>query len=159
MDKEELIDKIENMYIMLLYAISKEDLDRVKQYLSDEQYIKYENIINNNIKNNVVQKYGELNVASLDIVSIQENLVTVEIVVKYIDYKIDRITRKFKEGSSVKEKYNFRLKVRYNECNRELVYRCENCGAPLNVNLTGVCDYCKVPVDEKESLYVIESIE
>ena len=43
--------------------------------------------------------------------------------------------------------------------NKRLVYRCSNCGAVLNVNLTGVCSYCGESVSNEESLYVIESID
>ena len=38
MDNDEIISKIKNMYIMLLYAITKEDINRVRQYLSDDEH-------------------------------------------------------------------------------------------------------------------------
>ena len=85
MEKEEVKAKIKNMYIMLLYAITKEDIGRVKQYLSDDLFKEYENKINDNIAHNIVQKYGELNVARVDILSEEENIINAQILVKYID--------------------------------------------------------------------------
>ena len=49
-DTQEIISKIKNMYIMLLYAITKEDINRVRQYLTDglathyEEKIKYKKL-------------------------------------------------------------------------------------------------------------------
>lgn len=158
-DTQEIISKIKNMYIMLLYAITKEDINRVRQYLSDNLASHYEEKIKYNIENNVVQKYGELNVASVDIIRMENDLIVASLVVKYIDYKIDRKTRKFKEGETTRSGRNVTLKVRYQGHNKDIVYRCSNCGAVLNVNLTSVCSYCNEPVDDSESLYVIESID
>ena len=157
-DTQEIISKIKNMYIMLLYAITKEDINRVRQYLSDDLASHYEEKIKYNIENNVVQKYGELNVSSVDIIRMENDLIVASLVVKYIDYKIDRKTRKFKEGETTRCGRNVTLKVRYQGHNKDIVYRCSNCGAVLNVNLTSVCNYCGQPVDDSESLYVIESI-
>ena len=158
-DTQEIISKIKNMYIMLLYAITKEDINRVRQYLTDDLATHYEEKIKYNIENNVVQKYGELNVASVDIIRVENDLIVANLVVKYIDYKIDRKTRKFKEGEKTRSVRNVILKVKYQGHNKDIVYRCSNCGAVLNINLTSVCSYCGEPVDDSESLYVIESID
>ena len=158
-DTQEIISKIKNMYIMLLYAITKEDINRVRQYLTDDLATHYEEKIKYNIENNVVQKYGELNVASVDIIRVENDLIVANLVVKYIDYKIDRKTRKFKGGEKTRSVRNVTLKVKYQGHNKDIVYRCSNCGAVLNINLTSVCSYCGEPVDDSESLYVIESID
>ena len=159
MDREEIISKIKNMYIMLLYSITKEDINRVRQYLSDELIQHYQEQIEYNIKYNVIQKYGELNVSKVDIVSMDNNFIVANIIVKYIDYKIDRNTKKFKEGDTTRSSHNVIVKVKYQEQNKELVYRCSNCGATLNINFTSICSYCGVPLEDSNSLYVIESID
>lgn len=159
MNREELRAKIENMYIMLLYSIMKEDIDRVRQHLSDELVEYYRQVIENNISKNIVQKYGELNVSSVDITNIKNDVISAKIVVKYIDYRIDRTTRKFKEGEKERSTHIINLKIRYHEHNKDSIYRCPSCGAILNVNLTGVCSYCDEPLEDEESVYVIESIE
>ena len=159
MEREEIKSKIKNMYIMLLYSIMKEDINRSKQYLSEDLFKEYEKKINDNIANNIVQKYGELNVSKVDILSEEDNIINARILVKYIDYRIDRTTRKFKDGESTRSERYVSLKIRYQGENKEVVYRCSNCGAALNINLTSVCYYCGVPVESSESLYVIESIK
>ncbi|MBE6123982.1 MAG: hypothetical protein E7184_00360 [Erysipelotrichaceae bacterium] len=159
MGNDYLISKIKNMYIMLLYAISKEDIDRVRLHLSDDLASEFEEMINDNIANNVIQKYGELNVASVDIISIKNDLITARIIAKYIDYKIDRVSKNFVSGDKVRSEYEVLLRIRYQKHNEAMVYRCENCGAILDINLTGVCEHCDEPVDDSDSVYVIESIE
>ena len=159
MDKEFVISKIKNMYIMLLYAITKEDINRVRHYLSDELYNKYDELIKTNIANNVVQKYGELNVGKVRVVSSDNDFIIANIEAKYIDYLIDRTTREYLLGETKRNKHNVELKIRYNSNNEKLVHRCSNCGAPLNDNLSGVCSYCNVAVTTDESIYVIEEIK
>ena len=154
-----LKSKVENMYIMLLYSIMKEDINRVKQYLSDDLVEHYRKVIENNIDNNIVQKYGELNVASVDVLANDEDYAVVKIIAKYKDYKINRTTKQFIDGDKKKTSHEVILKIRYQKENKDIVYRCPSCGAILNVNLTGVCEYCNEPLDDSERLSVIESIE
>lgn len=156
---DELKAKIENIYIMFLYSIMKEDINRVKQYLSDDLVEQYKNIIDENIANNIVQKFGELNVSSVEILNINNDIITASIIAKYIDYKIDRNTRKFVSGDKKRTRYQMILKIKQQLNNKNDVYVCSSCGAALNINLTGVCEYCKEPVDDSESVYVIQSIE
>ena len=158
MNNEEIRSKIEYMYIMLLYSIMKEDINRVKHHLSDELVEHYRQVIENNISRNIVQKYGELNVSSVDIISNRNGIITAKIVAKYIDYRINRTTRKFIDGEKERSTHIITLKIRYQEHNKSNVYRCPSCGAVLNVNLTSICQYCNEPLEDEESVYVIESI-
>lgn len=159
MDNDEIISKIKNMYIMLLYAITKEDINRVRQYLSDDLASHYENVIEDNKAHNLVQKYGELNVSKVDIVRNEDDVVVANIVAKYIDYKVDRETREFVMGETKRSNHHVVLRVNCSPNNKAIVYRCKNCGAQLNINLTSVCSYCNEPVDNEDSPYVIESID
>jgi len=158
MHSEDLKGKIKNMYIMLLFSIMTDDIDRVKQYLSDDLVAYYKDIVRRNIDANISQKYGELNVASVSIEGIKDDIITARIEAKYIDYRVNRKTKKFIDGDEEKTSHFVTLKIRHQKENRELVYRCKSCGAMLNINLTGICQYCDEPVDDSESVYVIESI-
>ncbi len=159
MNRDEIVSKIKNMYIMLLYAITKEDIYRVKQYLSDELVDKYDRYIKSNVDKNIVQKYGELNVSSVDIESVMDSYIVANIAVKYIDYSVDRTTKKFIDGETTRSTHYVTLRIRYQEHNKDEVYRCPSCGALLNIHLSGVCKYCNEPLDDSESVFVIESIE
>lgn len=158
MDINEIKSKIKNIYIMFLYSIMKEDIYRVKQHLSDDLVEYYKNVIENNISNNVIQKYGELNVAFVDIIDIKEDIIIAQIEAKYIDYKIDRNTKKFISGDRTRSSHDITLKIRYQKHNKEEVYRCPSCGAVVNVNFSGICEYCNEPIDDSESVYVIEEM-
>ena len=66
-NKSDLIGKFSNIYIMLLYSIMTNDINRVKHFISDDLYKYYKNLIENNKKNNQTQMYDELNVYKIEI--------------------------------------------------------------------------------------------
>ena len=160
MSTDELISKISNMYIMLLYAITKEDIKRVRHYLSEELYDRYQRIVEDNIAANVKQRYDEMNVASVSIDNNEGKLIEAILVVKYIDYKIDRNTQRCVSGDNLTRKSHVvRLTIVNNKEKSNQIYRCPNCGAGLNVNFTSVCNYCGTPLDNENSEYVIINID
>ena len=159
MKKEELEGKIKNIYIMLLFSIIKEDINRVKQYLSDALYERYKKLIEDNIYRNIIQRYDELNIQDVVITGIDNDIIHAYIDVEYIDYITDRKTKKFISGDNRRSSRIVYLTIKHNKENREEVYRCSSWGAPLNINLTGNCPYCNAALDDSESEYVIVEIE
>ena len=69
MNDNELIGKFSNIYIMLLYSIMTNDIERVRHFLSNDLYNKYKTIINNHINNDETEMFDELNVHKIDIIS------------------------------------------------------------------------------------------
>ena len=158
--QEDLVSKISNMYIMVLYAISKGNMERAKHYLSDDLYHKFEQKVNNDLSRGILQKYGELNVASVRIDKNDGENISATIEAKYIDYRVDKDTKKFIDGETTRSSHNTILTIKRNVANDEkIIYHCPGCGGGLDINLTSVCPHCGRPLNNSENEYVIENIE
>lgn len=161
---EELKSKFSNIYIMLLFAVMTNNLDKVKHFLSNKVLKTYEDVIRKNISNNEVQMYDELNVKSIDIISMEETidyyLVKVRIISRYMDYIVDN-AGKYKRGINDRriEKENY-LIFRKNKRaeDRGPVVKCLYCGANLDINFYGVCEYCGMKMDVTSYDYILEDI-
>ena len=90
--------KVDNIYIQIFTAIMKQDLSRIKHFVSDDLYIKLEQIVIKLQEQNLIQMYGELNVTDTNIDKITENddeyQIEVKLFTQYLDYKIDKNTKK-----------------------------------------------------------------
>lgn len=154
-----MITKVKNIYIMLLHAISKENISMVDHFLDDELTIKYKQIIENNIKNNVKQVYRQPNITNLNIVKEDEDYVTLEGTTRYISYFVNRKNNKYVSGDNINRiTKNIVLKFKKNKIENKSLYNCPGCGAGLNVNTTGICSYCGATMKDSFSPYVLCSI-
>ncbi|MBQ8892439.1 MAG: TIM44-like domain-containing protein [Bacilli bacterium] len=163
MSDNELISKFSNIYIMLLYSIMTNDIDRVKHFLSNELYLKYKSIVENHIKNHETQMYDELNVYKINIESIEvidnKEVVTVRLISRYMDYIMDNETKKIKSGVNTHriEKTNIlTFEKNVGEVNKKVIHTCPNCGANLDINYNGICSYCNQSVDLKEDYILVD---
>ena len=96
--------KADNIFIQLYTAVMKQDLTRVKHFLSDDLYKKFEEKVRLLNERNVIQIYGELNVSETRITQISENEdnfeIEVNLLTKYLDYQIDKQTKKIVSGDN-----------------------------------------------------------
>jgi len=156
---EMMITKVKNIYIMLLHAISKENISIVDHYLDDELTKKIKIMIDNNMKNNIKQVYRQPNISNLNIIDEDNEFVTFEADIKYIGYCVNRTTNKYISGDNKTRIFQtVILKFRKNNIESKSLFSCPNCGAGLNVNESSICSYCGVAVDERFSPYVLHSI-
>ena len=165
MNESELISKFSNIYIMLLYAIMTNDIDRVKHFLNDDLYQKYKSIVLEHINNNETQMYDELNVYKINIESREvidnKEIIKVKLISRYMDYIMDNQTKKIKSGINTHriEKTNYLVFEKLiNENGQKIVHKCPNCGANLDINYNGICSYCKQSVNLKEEDFILVSL-
>ena len=163
MNDNELISKFSNIYIMLLYSIMTNDINRVKHFLSNELYSKYKSIVENHIKNKETQMYDELNVYKINIESIEvidnKEIVVVKLISRYMDYIMDNATKKIKSGVNTHriEKTNIlTFERRVGEVNKKVIHTCPNCGANLDVNYNGICSYCNQSINLNNDYILID---
>ena len=141
--------KADNIFIQLYTAVMKQDLQRVKHFLSDEVYAKYEQKVNNLKANNQLQIYDELNVSDTNITNVVENdeefILYVNLLTKYLDYVLAKDTRAFLHGNKdVRVEKRVNLVFTKTKSAKELksARTCASCGANVDINKTGVCPYC-----------------
>lgn len=157
--------KVDNIFIQLYTAVMKQDLQRVKHFLSDEVYAKYEAKVQQLQQSNQMQIYDELNVSDTNITSVIENEdnyeIHVNLLTKYLDYTIAKDTRAFLHGNKdVRVERRINLVFTKTKQAKELkaARTCPNCGANVDLNKTGVCSYCGSVFKLKEYDWVLKQI-
>ena len=165
-NKSMFITKANNIFIMLHTAIMMDDLNRVRHFISDELENKYESIIQNYNNNNLRKMYDELNVKTTEIkyVEIEDDKINinVDLVSRYMDYFIDKETGENISGENNKriEKLNHlvfekRIGNQYNNIARS----CPGCGANIDVNSSGKCEYCGTIFNTEDYDWILTDIE
>ncbi len=161
--KAELESKFSNMFIMLLLGIQTNDLDNVKHYLSEDVYNKYSDICEEHKNNKEMQLYDEMNVKSIKIDLKEENgydIAFVNIVSRYMDYVIDLNTGKKKRGVDdhrVEISHDLVFK-RKKGASKGAIVKCPGCGANLDVNHSGKCEYCGEIYSAENYDFILTSI-
>ncbi len=157
--------KVDNVFIQTYTAVMKQDLQKVKHFLSNEVYEKYNKKIQNLQNKNQIQIYDELNVSDTNIINISELedkfVIEVSLLTKYLDYIIAKDTRKYISGD--KEcRVEKRLKLTFskikNAKQQQAARVCPGCGANMDINKSGVCEYCGTIYTLKEYDWILDSI-
>lgn len=159
------ITKVNNIFIMLHSAIMMDNLDRVRHYISNELEEKYDAILKDLRERNRRQMYDELNVKTTTIksVDIAENEITVkiDIVSRYMDYLVDKDTGKFISGINdhrVEKINHLVFTKRIGSLYSGIDKKCPGCGANIDVNNSGKCDYCGAIFNTENYDWILSSI-
>ncbi|MBR2786771.1 MAG: TIM44-like domain-containing protein [Clostridia bacterium] len=141
--------KVDNVFIQLYTAVMKQDLQKVKHFLSEEVYEKYNEKIKQLQLANRIQVYDELNVSNTNITNINELEdrfeINVSMLVKYLDYRITKDTKKYISGDRdvrVEKIVNLKFSKIKNAKALGNARKCTGCGANIDLNKNGVCEYC-----------------
>lgn len=157
--------KVDNIFIQLYCSIMRQDLSRVEHFLSKEVFEKYTKKIEDLKSKNQIQMYDELNASETIITNITENEdsfeITVKLLTKYYNYLIDKTTKKFISGNRDyrDEKYVTIVMSKIKNAKAMGTARqCDGCGANMDLNKTGVCEYCGTVFELKNYDWVVKSI-
>ena len=157
--------KVDNIFVKLYTCIMKGDLTDVRHFISEELYNNYINKINVLISHNKRQMYDEINVKNTMIINRKiledKEIIDVEIVSRYMDYIIDINTGDLISGDDTRriERRNIlRFEKKLNTKDFGIVRKCPGCGASINVNNTGKCEYCDTIFNLDDYDYILVSI-
>lgn len=157
--------KVDNIFVKLYTCIMKGDLTDVRHFISEELYNNYINKINELIRHNKRQMYDEINVKNTMIINRKiledKEIIDVEIVSRYMDYIIDINTGDLISGDDTRriERRNIlRFEKKLNTKDFGIVRKCPGCGASINVNNTGKCEYCDTIFNLDDYDYILVSI-
>ena len=158
-DKAMMVTKAKNIYIMLLHAISKENMSIVDHYLDDKLTQQYTEMIENYKKNNVKQLFRQPNISQMSVLNETNDSITFQAEVRYITYFVNRKNNKFASGDD-KTRITKKVTLKFKKSNNtdRTVIHCPDCGAALNINASAICTYCGIAVDERFSDLVLYSI-
>ncbi len=159
------ITKVNNIFVMLHSSIMMDNLERVKHFLSEDVYLKYEDILKDLNSRNVRQMYDELNVKNTYIKDIEINdecvIIKVDITSRYMDYLIDKTTGKFISGFNdhrIEKTNHLELTKKRNASNYGIDKKCPGCGANIDVNNSGKCAYCGSIFNTENYDWILTSI-
>ena len=159
------ITKVNNIFVKYFTAIMKGKLSEVDHFISDNVYQYGENILEPLQGKNLRQMYDELNVKESNIESIDlvngQFVVNVFLQARYMDYILDLST-----GNVISGNDNSRIQVNYmltftKKCDatsQGIAKKCHACGAPMDVNNSGKCDYCGSIYKQEEHDWVLENL-
>lgn len=160
------ISKCNNIFIKYLTAIMTDNLQEVNHFINNDVYAYGEYILKPLRPQNYRQMYDELNIKDTLItnIKIQDNYyyVTVLIQARYIEYIMDINNGQVIEGNnSVRERYNYHLTFtkKIDAADSGIAKKCDSCGAPMNPNDSGTCEYCNSTYEQEKYDWVLTQIK
>ena len=157
--------KVDNIFIQLYTGVMKQDLEKVKHFLSDEVYEKYNAKIEALKNANQIQVYDELNVSDTNITNIEEFddrfEINVSLLTKYLDYRIAKDTKKFLSGdrdTRAQKTVTLKFSKIKNAKTLGTARKCPGCGANMDINKNGICEYCGSVYTLREYDWVLERV-
>ena len=158
--------KVENEFVQIKLAMVTGKTEKIKHFVNDQTYEKIVNKVEEDTKNNRIQLYDELNVANIDIQNIEEYEdrfeIKVQVYSKAYEYFIDKETKKFISGNKNDrvEKYTNIVFAKVKNAKKlSTLRRCPTCGANVDVNANGRCNYCHTIFDLEKYDWIITSME
>lgn len=160
------LTKINNIFIQLFSAIMLNQLDDVKHFVSEDVYNWALDKVNRMNESNYRQMYDELNVKESKILSIEvnESVYTIKVFLqsRYMDYIINLSngnTVSGNDSSRIQVDYTLTFTKKANARIQGLIRRCPGCGAPINVNDSGKCEYCGAIYNQEDYDWVLSRLD
>lgn len=156
---------IDNAFIQIHLSIMTKEIENIKHFVTDEVYNKIENKVNDLNTKHQIQMYDEINVKETHILNVEitdtEIKINVNIISRYMDYLLDE-EGNFISGNNTSriQKDNYLTFVKMIE-SKELgtVRKCPGCGASIDINRSGKCEYCDSTFDLDKKGWVLTNLE
>lgn len=159
------LTKVNNIFIKFFTAIMSDKLAEVDHFVGDDVYNFGESKVAPLRSKNYRQMYDELNVKNSMIksVDIVDNNYVVEVYLeaRYMDYILDLNSGDVVSGNdSARTQVNYMLTFvkRSGAVDQGIAKKCQACGAPMDVNNSGKCEYCGAIYKQEMHDWVLEKI-
>jgi hypothetical protein len=167
-NQQVFLDRAQAAFFALQNAWMRRDLTPARAYLSDAIYQRWQTQVQQLLaahKRNVLENLvvGGVTIAKATSDSNFDSI-TVRIDAAAADYDVDDQTNRIVYGSrsqqAFTEYWTFirSASARTRAGEGPEITQCPNCGAPLNINESGVCQYCKEVVTSGRFGWVLDSI-
>lgn len=135
------------------------ELDKVKDVITDEMFNMYESQLSSmEIKGeqNIMSGFNLKDCAIVNCVDQNDNIeVTTKYIIEFYDYIIEKESGKVLRGSKTNKLrmyYDFVFVMKNTD---EKIDHCPNCGAPVEVNASGICPYCNSKIIGENTSWVM----
>ena len=138
------------------------DLEKVRDCITDEMFNMYESQLTSmemNGEQNIMKDFRLLN-SAITQASKQNNMLQVKAryTVEFYDYIINRNTKAVVRGNSnrkIRMVYEFTF---IKDIENKKLDKCPNCGAEININSAGICEYCNSKLVDEMHDYISQRI-
>lgn len=169
-NESKFLGDVANLYIRLQDAWTARDLTPVRTHLTEELYAKSDRQIQGYIQRGQTNHVERVSVLSTNIVGCtkdaKNDIITVELVTRITDYITDDKTGDVIRGDRNKElfmtyRWTFiRTLGKLTAEDKDVDDKhCPNCGAPLDLNRSAVCDYCGSVCTSGDYDWVVSDIQ
>lgn len=148
-----------NIYMRIEEAWMNFKLENVRDIMTDEMFNMYESQLTSmemKGEQNIMKDFKLLNSAIIN-TSIQNDMlqVTTRYVIEFYDYIIKKDTKQVVRGNS-----NRKMRMVYEmtfieKLEKTKLDKCPNCGAPININSAGICEYCNSKIVDDNTEWVM----
>lgn len=159
------VSKCNHVFIKYLTSIMMDKLKEVDHFISDDVYKYGEYILNPLRLKKQRQMYDELNIQNTHIHNIElinnKYTITVFISARYLDYIIDLNTGEKVSGndkSKIQVTYKLTFTKDINAINEGASKKCHACGSPMNINDSGICEYCGSIYQQEKHGWILANI-
>jgi preprotein translocase subunit SecG len=168
--EESFITRINNMYVQLQEAWMKKDWQSIRPFETDALFNAHQKELQALIdahRTNIIDDIGILDTHILKYtVDGSNEVITVYLKARIIDYVIDDNTKKVIEGNKTQEvhiAYSLKMIRRHGvqtkpDSANTHATQCPNCGANVSINESGKCDYCGSIISNGEYDWVLSSV-
>lgn len=147
-----------NIYKDVQEAWMNFDLDKIKNLVSDELYNMY------SMQLDTLKIMGQKNIMSdittngvhIKNITFENNIETIEtiMIIKCYDYIVDNNEKVIRGNKNIMNIYAYKITFAKHTDNKTLKY-CPNCGAPIDINSTGKCEYCASTIINNEAKWIM----
>ena len=158
------ISKANSRLKKIYNAITLNEVNSVKHFMSDDLFSKIENMIDELKKENKTIVYDEVNISSsIDSINEDKNnfYIKFTFITKFLKYFMSSDTNEFESGDmDNREIINQSIVFFKKKDAKDLdVVSCFGCGANFNINANGICPHCGRVYDLYEFDYIIKDME
>ncbi len=160
------LSKVNNIFVKLLTSVMLNELDTVDHFISDEVYDHYNKIVAELNAKHQRQMYEELNVkrSMIRTISVTDThyVIIVYLEARYMDYILDLNSGEVVSGINtqrIQENYSLEFIRNVNVKEQGIARKCPACGAPMDVNNSGKCEYCGHVYNQEDYDYILNKIE
>ena len=162
-------DKAQTIFLKIQQAWTQKKWELARPYETDTIFNRHQSQMDEYITGHKRNVLEDIIIGGIDIVKVQRDQyydnIIVRIKAQMLDYDIDETTKQVISGDnktprSFSEYWTFTRKAGVKSKGPEGVAsdKCPNCGAPLNINQSGQCEYCGSIVTKGDFDWVLSSI-
>lgn len=168
-NQQVFLDRVQAAFFALQQAWMDRNLEPARVYMSDGIYQRWKNQIDQMVaehKRNILENLviGGTEIAKVDSDASFDSI-TVRIDASAADYEVDdrdpsKVVFGSRQSQPFTEYWSFirSAAARTRAGEGAQITQCPNCGAPLSINESGVCNYCKAIVTSGQFGWVLDNI-